>query len=265
VSSKIEWTDETWNPVTGCTQVSPGCDHCYAKTWAARQMGPWKGRAFEDVRCHEDRLDLPLRKRKPTRFFVNSMSDLFHKDVPDDFIKRVFETMLDGSLCPHRHTFQVLTKRPERMRRLVPKIYDAYGQAYRDGKPYIDRIWLCVSIESSAYAWRADMLRGTPSTVRGISMEPMIDDCRDVDFTGMNWVIFGGESGPGARLCDPAWIAKAMRRAQAAGAAVFVKQLGAVWSKSSFAPEGWRGDPKGGDIDRFPSVLRVREFPAVSA
>ncbi|MDB5095563.1 MAG: hypothetical protein JWO85_3664 [Candidatus Eremiobacteraeota bacterium] len=223
MSSKIEWTDETWNPVTGCTKVSPGCDHCYAATWAARKMGQWADRDFGTVVCHEDRLLAPLSRRKPTRYFVNSMSDLFHKDVPDEFIRQVFITM--G--CTQRHTFQVLTKRPERMRRWVRDFYGPGGKnELRDPADPISNAWLGVSVESNDYAWRADMLRETPAAVRFLSIEPMLGPVDKVSFEGIDWVIVGGESGHGARPMHPAWVRDVQDRCAWDNIPFFFKQWG---------------------------------------
>lgn len=214
MSTKIEWTDETWNPVTGCQQVSPGCDHCYAKTWAGRQMGEWKGRAFEQVRCHEDRLEIPARRKKPTRFFVNSMSDLFHKDVPDEFIEQVFLVMLGSP----QHTFQVLTKRPERMRRFIP----SFLRFFREPK----NAWLGVSVENAGYKWRIDMLRETPAAIRFLSIEPLLGDVGELNLDGIHWVIVGGESGPGARPMHQQWALSILRQCEAANVPFFFKQWG---------------------------------------
>jgi protein gp37 len=267
-NSKIEWTERTWNPVTGCTEVSPGCDHCYAKTFAERFRGV-PGHAFEngfDLTFHPERLRSPFRWKKQSRVFVNSMSDLFHRDIPDEFIGKVYETMLGASLCPHRHTFQVLTKRPERMRRIVPPIYEEAGRSYRDGKAYIDGIWSGVSIEGNGFGWRAGMLREVPG-IRWISFEPLLASCAAVDLTGIDWVVIGGESGHGARWMDPDWVREIILNARAVGAAVFVKQLGAVWSRGLGDRDDdgdplWRADPKGGEMERWPEDLRVREYPA---
>lgn len=259
-NSKIEWTERTWNPVTGCTEVSPGCDHCYAKTFAERWRGV-PGHAFEngfDLTFHPERLKDPFRWRKPQRVFVNSMSDLFHRDVPDSFIEQVYATMLDASLCPYSHTFQVLTKRPERMRRLVPSIYAKAGETYSDGKAYIDGIWSGVSIESNEYAWRADMLRETPAAIRWISAEPLLGPLDRVDFSGIDWVVIGGESGHGARPLGLAWVRDIMHRARSVGAKVFIKQLGAVYARE----RGQAQDRKGGSTVWWPEDLRVREYPA---
>ena len=168
--STIEWTDATWNPVTGCTQVSPGCDHCYALTFAERFRGV-PGHPYEqgfDLRLWPERLDHPLRWKKPRRIFVNSMSDLFHKDVPDEFIHRVFDTMVRAD----RHTYQILTKRPQRLARL--------GQSL----PWPPHIWIGVSVESNDYVWRADYLRRVPAAVRFISAEPLLGPVDQLESTG---------------------------------------------------------------------------------
>ena len=220
----IEWTDATWNPVTGCTEVSPGCDHCYARRVAERFGG---SKAFPhgfNLTLHEDRLQQPRRWLKPRRIFVNSMSDLFHKDVPDAFIDRVFDTMNSAA----QHTYQILTKRPERMRRVVADYY-AYTEASSVGflrSVPLPNVWLGVSIESNAFAWRADMLRETPAAVRFLSLEPLLGPIDAVDFTGIDWVIVGGESGPGARPMARAWVRDVRDRCVAAGIRFFFKQWG---------------------------------------
>jgi protein gp37 len=210
--SAIEWTDATWNPVTGCTQVSTGCDHCYALTFAERFRGvpdhPYE-QGF-DLRLWEQRLDLPLRWKKPRRIFVNSMSDLFHKDVPDEFVRSVFDTMLRADW----HTYQILTKRPQRLARL--------GQSL----PWPPHIWIGVSIESNAYAWRADYLRQIPASVRFISAEPLLGPVDELSLEGLHWIITGGESGIGHRRCDPAWVRDVRDRCVAQGVAYFHKQWG---------------------------------------
>ncbi len=264
--TSIEWTDETWNPVTGCTKVSAGCQHCYAETFAHRQMGPWKGRAFEDVRCHEERLDAPLHWRNPRRVFVNSMSDLFHPDVPDAFIDRVFAVMAQ---CPE-HTFQVLTKRPERMRVFVSR-WDPQDLAPLP----LPNVWLGVSAEGQATLdTRWHHLRVTPAAIRFLSLEPLLEP---VDFQTMyeyldtetlvlpDWVVVGGESGPTARPCDVAWIRSIIRQCRAAGVPCFTKQLGARptgWWSNALGPRiGRVKHPKGGDPAEWPEDLRVREMP----
>jgi len=229
----IEWTDSTWNPVTGCTQVSPGCDHCYALRFAERFRGV-PGHPFEhgfDLRLRPERLTQPLRWRKPRRVFVNSMSDLFHADVPDEFIAQVFAVMAASP----RHTFQVLTKRPQRMRRWLShpaaqaRVWEAARQLGLavDGASWpLPNVWLGTSIENNNYAWRADFLRRTPAAVRFISAEPLLGPLDRLDLTGIHWLITGGESGPGHRPCDPAWVRDLRDRCVAAGVAFFFKQWG---------------------------------------
>jgi protein gp37 len=210
--SAIEWTDATWNPVTGCTQVSPGCDHCYALTFAERFRGV-PGHLYEqgfDLRLWPQRLDLPLLWKKPRRIFVNSMSDLFHKDVPDAFVRSIFDTMLQADW----HTYQILTKRPQRLARL--------GQSL----PWPSHIWIGVSVETNDYAWRADYLRQVPAAVRFISAEPLLGPVDQLSLDGLHWVITGGESGAGHRQCDPAWVRDVRDRCVGEGVAYFHKQWG---------------------------------------
>ena len=178
VKSTIEWTNSTWNPVTGCTKVSPGCKHCYAETFAER----WRsipGHHFEqgfDLRLWPDRLELPLTWKKPRTIFVNSMSDLFHEKVPLAFIRRVFQTMERASW----HTFQILTKRSEKLAELAPDLN------------WPANVWMGVSIESAKYLWRADHLRRVPTIVRFLSLEPLLDRLGPLDLSGIHWVIVGG-------------------------------------------------------------------------
>lgn len=230
MSTAIEWTDETWNPTTGCDRISPGCDNCYALTMAKRlkAMGQANYRNDGDpltsgpgfkLTMHEHMLDQPLRWRKPRRIFVNSMSDLFHPDVPDDFIARVFAVMAD---C-QQHTFQVLTKRPQRMalllsctefRALFQRWYDIHDcdnavhtmwESVEWAWP-LPNVWLGTSIELDKYAFRADHLRNTPAAVRFISAEPLLGPLPSLDLTGIDWLIVGGESGPDARPMHPDWV-----------------------------------------------------------
>lgn len=217
-NSTIEWTDATWNPVTGCTQVGPGCDHCYALRFAERWRGV-AGHAYEqgfDLKLWPERLEAPLLWRRPRRIFVNSMSDLFHKDVPDDFIRQVFDVMGRADW----HTFQVLTKRSSRLASL--------GQTL----PWRPNIWAGVSVELDHMTGRVDHLRRTPAQVRFISAEPLLGPLPSLDLTDIHWVITGGESGPGARPCDAAWVRDLRDRCQGKGTAFFHKQWGGRNPKS---------------------------------
>lgn len=211
-NSAIEWTDATWNPVTGCTQVSPGCDHCYALAFAERFRGvpnhPYE-QGF-DLKLWPNRLRLPLQWKRPRRIFVNSMSDLFHASIPDDYIRQVFDVMV----LAHWHNFQVLTKRSGRLARLGSTL------------PWAPHIWAGVSVETNRYAWRVDQLRRVPAQIRFISAEPLLGPLDAVDFTGIQWVITGGESGPHARPCDPTWVIDIRDRCVDNGVAFFHKQWG---------------------------------------
>jgi protein gp37 len=222
--SQIEWTENTWNPVTGCTQVSPGCDHCYAMRLVnVRQVNnprsPRYGHPFDEVMLHANRLDQPSRWKSPTRIFVNSMSDVFHKDVPDAFIDRIFDEMERNA----HHVFQVLTKRAERMKRYANKRYE--------GSSCPAHIWLGVSVENIDYAWRAKMLKETAATVRWISAEPLIGSLSDLQLAGIDWLVAGGESGPGARAMDAQWVRELRDRCKAEGVKFFFKQWGGETKK----------------------------------
>jgi protein gp37 len=217
LNSSIEWTDATWNPVTGCTQVTAGCDHCYAKVFAERFRGV-PGHPYQqgfDLKLWPERLKLPLTWRKPRRIFVNSMSDLFHPNVPEEFIQEVFCTMI----LADQHIYQVLTKRPQRLARLATKLQ------------WPAHIWVGVSVESNEVCWRADYLRKVPAAVRFISAEPLIGPIDKLDLTGIDWVITGGESGNGHRPCDPNWVRDARDRCVDAHVAYFHKQWGGRTSK----------------------------------
>src|SRR6266851_5143465 len=235
--SHIEWTDATWNPLRGCTKVSPGCKHCYAETFAERFRGV-PGHPYEqgfDLRLVPEKLEDPLRWRKPRRVFVNSMSDLFHEDVPDEFIWQVFAVMANA----RQHTFQVLTKRADRLAVLLatgrnaPYFYgNVRGTAFRmklsDSFTWpLPNCWIGVSCEDRKHGLpRLDLLRQTPAAVRFVSFEPLLEDLGTVALTGIGWAIIGGESGAGARRCDLAWIRGIVDQCRAAGVACFVKQLG---------------------------------------
>lgn len=211
-NSSIEWTQATWNPVTGCSKVSQGCKHCYAERLAKRlqAMGnPRYSHGF-DVTLHPDLLDLPLTWRRPKLVFVNSMSDLFHEAIPDDFIAQVFEVMKQASW----HTFQVLTKRPQR------------ASALSNQLPWPDNVWLGTSVENLEVTDRIDWLRTIPAAVRFLSCEPLLGPLTGVDLSGMHWVIAGGESGPGYRPVDVRWVIELRDHCAASGIAFFFKQWG---------------------------------------
>ncbi len=210
--SAIEWTDATWNPVTGCTEVSPGCDHCYARTFSERFRGV-PGHHFEqgfDLRLWPERLEIPLRWKRPRRIFVNSMSDLFHRDVPDDFIRGVFDTMARADW----HIYQVLTKRSHRLAQLGVEL------------PWPAHVWAGVSVESDRYLWRINHLRRVPAQVRFISAEPLLSPLSRLELDGIHWVITGGESGFAARECREEWVRDIRDRCLDAGVAFFHKQWG---------------------------------------
>jgi len=212
--SNIEWTEATWNPVTGCSKVSAGCQHCYAERLALRlqAMGNARYRHGFKVTLHPDLIDLPKRWREPRLIFVNSMSDLFHEHVPLEFIQRVFATMQD---CP-QHTFQILTKRSARLRELAPKLH------------WPPNVWMGVSVENARVLHRIHGLRAVPTTVRFLSCEPLIGSLDDLPLEGIHWVIVGGESGPGARPIRIEWIRSILRQCSTANVPFFFKQWGGV-------------------------------------
>lgn len=215
--SEIEWTESTWNPVTGCDKVSPGCKHCYAERMAERlqAMGQANYRNGFALTLQPHMLELPLRWRKPQTIFVNSMSDLFHEDVPLDYIERVFDVMARA----HWHRFQVLTKRSERLAQLSPRL------------PWAENVWMGVSVESARYLSRIDDLRATGAKIRFLSLEPLLGPLAALDLRGVQWVIVGGESGPGARPMDPAWVIEIRDQCQRAGVPFFFKQWGGTNKK----------------------------------
>lgn len=301
----ISWTDRVWNPTTGCDRLSDGCDHCYALTMAKRLKGMGQVKYQRDgdprtsgpgfgIAMHPDALNLPLTWRKPQRVFVNSMSDLFHDGVSDEFIDSVFATMAD---CP-QHTFQLLTKRHARMRSYL-------SRTWPDPLP---NVWVGASVEDQPWARiRIDALVRTPAAVRFLSCEPLLSgiDLRDWMPEGgarwqcgacrrfyggslmercpgcgavgywsgshagngrpngqpIGWVIVGGESGPRARPCDEQWVRTIAIQSVRAGVPVFVKQMGKVWAQRA----GVTGDSHGADWDHWPVDLREREFPAEPA
>ncbi len=217
--SSIEWTESTWNPVTGCTKASPGCAHCYAERMTRRltAMGLANYKDGFELRMHPHVLELPLRWKKSQTIFVNSMSDLFHKDVTRDFVMKVFDVMSQA----HWHTFQVLTKRAERLAALQAEL------------PWSDNIWMGVSVESKDYKRRIDFLRNTKARVKFISFEPLLGDIGEVDLHGIDWAIVGGESGPGARPMDLQWVINLRDQCQAQKVPFFFKQWGGVNKKKN--------------------------------
>jgi len=220
--SAIEWTDATWNPVTGCTKISRGCDNCYAERFAERFRGV-AGHPFStgfDLTLRPERLRQPLTWRRPRMIFVNSMSDLFHKEVPLSFIDAVFDTMEQATW----HTFQVLTKRSSLMRNYLCRRYaDARSPAH---------IWCGVSVENSKAVSRVAHLRAAPAGVRFLSFEPLIGPIGAVDLAGIHWVIAGGESGPGARPVQPDWVREVRDQCVRQNVAFFFKQWGGLRPKS---------------------------------
>lgn len=232
--STIEWTDATWNPVTGCTKVSAGCDNCYAERIALRlqKAGTARYRRGFQVTLHPDVVSLPLRWTEPRRIFVNSMSDLFHGAVPLSFIDDVFDVMQRASW----HVFQILTKRPGRMAAYVtgsaPVGHREVSIPRYPGRPVPRNVWLGTSIEDSRVLSRIDHLRRIPAPVRFLSCEPLIGPLGTLDLTGIDWVIVGGESGPGHRPMAAGWVREIRRQCRSQGAAFFFKQWGGPRSKS---------------------------------
>ncbi len=211
--SRIEWTEQTWNPVTGCVKVSPGCKHCYAETMA-RRLHAMRAAGYENgfaPTLQPQRLEQPLMRKSPTVWFVNSMSDLFQDAVPDDYIDRVLDVMRQTP----QHTYQVLTKRADRL----PKFFA--------GREAPDNLWLGVSVENRRYGVpRIDCLRRVQAAVRFLSVEPLLEDLGTLDLTGIHWVIVGGESGPKARPMKPEWARAVRDQCEDAGVAFFFKQWG---------------------------------------
>jgi protein gp37 len=239
-TTTIEWTDATWNPVTGCTKISAGCDHCYAERFSER-FRDTPGHPFEngfDLTLRPERLEQPLRWRAPRMIFVNSMSDLFHKEVPTAFIARVFDTMEQA----HWHTFQVLTKRSSVMRNFLRARYGSERGPHH--------MWFGVSVEDGARKSRIRHLQEAPAGVRFLSIEPLIAPVGELDLLGIDWVIVGGESGPGARPMHPDWVRDIRDQCLAKRVAFFFKQWGGLRPKSG-----------GRDLDnkkwsQFPKVSR---------
>jgi protein gp37 len=244
--SDIEWTEMTWNPTVGCTKVSPGCKNCYAETMAKRLQGMGMHgyeNGFFHLTLMEDRLTEPLKRRKPTVYFVNSMSDLFHEKVPFDYIRRVFDVMARAP----QHTFQVLTKRAEQMARFCRDIRVS------------PNVWLGVSVENKKYGVpRIDMLRNVGAKVRFLSVEPLLEDLGHIDLTDIHWVIVGGESGRKARPMKREWVDGIKRQCDDANVAFFFKQWG-TWGadgqKRSKSANGRRY--RGREWDKMPATVTL--------
>lgn len=259
MSTGIQWTQEVWNPTTGCDRISSGCDNCYALKMAKRLKGMGQAKYQNDgdprtsgpgfgLTVHEDALTLPYRWRKPRVVFVNSMSDLFHARVPKDFIRRVFAVMADTP----QHTYQVLTKRSTRLRRMAGDL---------DWPP---NVWMGVSVEDATQMHRVDDLGEVPAAVRFLSLEPLLGPLRNLELASMDWAIVGGESGGGARAMEIEWAHDIVATSREADVPVFVKQLGSVWARDTWwggKTVAAQGDPKGGDPKYWPRDLRIREMP----
>jgi protein gp37 len=234
INSSIEWTESTWNPLTGCTKISPGCKHCYAERMALRlqAMGQRNYVNGFDLTLQEEALELPLRWKKPQTIFVNSMSDMFHAEVPAEFIIRAFDVMRRASW----HRFQVLTKRSERLLSLNEQL------------PWAENIWMGVSVENDAYTFRIDYLRETCARIKFLSLEPLLGPLDDLRLDGIDWVIVGGESGPGARPMKPEWVTSIRDQCVGANVPFFFKQWGGVWKKK------FGRDLEGRPWDQMPAV-----------
>lgn len=217
--TKIEWTECSWNPVTGCTKISAGCQNCYAERLSKRLVAmhnPRYANGF-NVTVHYDLIDAPKKWKTPRKIFVNSMSDLFHEQIPKEVILDIFNTMNE---CP-QHQFQVLTKRPERLVELNDMIN------------WTDNIWMGVTVEKSEYKSRIDLLRNCNAKIKFISAEPLIDDLGDIDLTNIDWIIVGGESGPGARKMEKDWVLNIKDIAEQSNTAFFFKQWGGTNKKKN--------------------------------
>lgn len=217
--SAIEWTESTWNPLTGCTKISPGCKHCYAERMAKRlqAMGQPNYRNGFQLTLHEHSLEIPLHWKQPQMIFVNSMSDLFHEEVPLEYILRVFATMSKASW----HTFQVLTKRSDRLLELDKELL------------WPENVWMGVSVENQSYTFRIDHLRETHAVIKFLSLEPLLGPLANLNLSGIHWVIVGGESGPGARPIQESWVLDIRDQCLDANIPFFFKQWGGTNKKKS--------------------------------
>ena len=216
-NSTIEWTETTWNPVTGCSKISPGCKHCYAERMAKRleAMGQPNYRNGFQTTLQPQMLEAPLKWKKPRRIFVNSMSDLFHEAVPLDFIRNVFDVMTRA----YWHEFQILTKRADRLESLSPHL------------DWPSNVWMGVSVESESYCSRIDHLRACDAKIKFLSLEPLLGPLPDLNLAGIHWAIVGGESGPGARPMQERWVLQIQRQCKRASVAFFFKQWGGPFKK----------------------------------
>ncbi|HEV2493268.1 MAG TPA: phage Gp37/Gp68 family protein [Terriglobia bacterium] len=258
-NSKIEWTEMTWNPVTGCSKVSQGCKHCYAERLATRlrAMGMDRYRNGFNVTLHWDLVDLPLQWKSPRLVFVNSMSDLFHHRVPLDFIRSIFSVM---ARCPH-HTFQILTKRSQRLSEIAPRL------------EWPPNVWMGVSVENQAAAFRIRNLRTVPARIRFLSVEPLLGPIDALPLDDIDWVIVGGESGPKARSMEKEWVESIFNQCRASNVPFFFKQWGGVRKKQTGRSLNGRiYDEMPRSTDRRESTalslresLSVRDLPTVMA
>ena len=248
----IQWADATWNPIGGCSIVSEGCFNCYAQSLAARfasggnkhyeglaEFKSGKPHWTNKIRLYDYMLDKPIRWRKPRMIFVNSMSDMYHNDVPIDYIQQIFHVMNQAD----QHIYQILTKRALRLLLLDKSL------------TWSPHIWQGVSIENEDTTFRIDYLRETSAHVKFLSIEPLLERIVKPDLTGIDWVIIGGESGNGARHMSPSWVMDLIEDCRGQGVAVFVKQMGKVWALAHSS------DNKGENMDDWPEELRIREFP----
>jgi protein gp37 len=218
-NSAIEWTEATWNPVTGCTKISPGCKHCYAERMAKRLQAMGQRNYVDGFKLalHKNALQLPLSWKKPQTIFVNSMSDLFHKSVPFEFILCVFDIMRRANW----HQYQILTKRADRLEQLASRL------------PWAPHIWMGVSVERHDYAYRIDHLRRSGASIKFLSLEPLLGPLDDLDLSGIDWVIVGGESGPGARPMNSEWVTGIRDQCVRSNVPFFFKQWGGVQKKKA--------------------------------
>lgn len=217
--SKIEWTDTTWNPITGCTKISEGCQNCYAEVFSRRLKAMGNRRYLNgfNLTIHRDLFYEPLKWKTPRRVFVNSMSDIFHEDIPDDLILELFSIMNEAE----KHTFQILTKRSERLLKMSTRI------------KWTKNIWMGVTIESNEYYSRCDDLKNTEAFIKFISAEPLLSELSEIDLSGIDWLIVGGESGPGSRVIEKEWVEDLKNRSEVLSIPFFFKQWGGVRKKKN--------------------------------